>query len=78
MYDQNTMSNRVLIACGVIAAATVGFFVRARRRNGSSSEISNEVELETSRLPTVEIDDDEAAEIISRARPALDRAAKLL
>ena len=73
-----TMSNRVIVACGVIAAAAVSMLVRARRRNGASTVNLVEEESGLEPIRTFEIGDDEAAEIISRARPALDRAAKLL
>ena len=81
MYDLSSMSNRLLVACGVIAAAAVGVWMKVKR--SSSAEITVEGQelaagYDLPQLTSVDLDDDEAAEIISRARPALDRAAKLL
>ena len=72
------MSNRILVTCGVIAAAAVGMLFRAKRRNGASLSGSVETEPAGGLLAAIDVDDDRQAEIISRARPALDRAAKLL
>jgi hypothetical protein len=66
----------------VITAAAVGIWLKLKRSAAGSVTVDGQDELaagaDLPRLPRVSIDDDEAAEIISRARPALDRAAKLL
>jgi hypothetical protein len=72
------MSNRILVTCGVIAAAAVGMLFRSRRRDGASLSGSAESEPAGGMLAAIDVDDDEQAEIISRARPALERAAKLI
>jgi hypothetical protein len=82
VYDLSSMSNRLLVACGVIAAAAVGIWLKIKRPGSAEFVMDGDNGIEPGanlpQLSSVSIDDDEAAEIISRARPALDRAAKLL
>lgn len=76
------MSNRLVVAYGVIAAAALGVWLKFKRQGTAVPTGDQQNDLAAgdgfTALPRININDDEAAEIISRARPALDRAAKLL
>jgi hypothetical protein len=80
VYDQSIMSRGLIAACGILAGAGLAMWLGGRMPRRASRETDEWVDegAVTSSVRSVSIDDDTAAEIISRARPALDRAAKLL
>jgi hypothetical protein len=77
------MSRSVKAILGIVGAvAALGTWVTARRRRGRvpAPELLAELppaSLEPGMTANIEIDDDDAADIIRKAKPALERAALL-
>ena len=69
------MSRKTTALLGIIGAATVGIYFKWRRPLRAPSDVLESKNSETIRR--VDIDDDAAADIIKRARPALERAREL-
>ena len=72
------MSGKATALLGIAGAAAVGIYFKWRRPRRVSSdgiEPKGSVSFRSSRR--IEIDDDAAADIIKRARPALERAREL-
>jgi hypothetical protein len=65
------MSGKATALLGIIGAAAVGICFQLRRPRQALSDVRK---VESQRI---EIDDDAAADIIKRARPALERAREL-
>jgi len=65
------MSGKATALLGIISAAAVGIYFQLRRPRRALSDVRT---VESQRI---EIDDDSAADIIKRARPALERAREL-
>lgn len=80
------MSRRVTAIFGVLGVAAFSVWLKKKRARLTQSDTSQVDILDAVALPAatggqglmrVDIDDDEAAEIIKRAKPALERAAEL-
>jgi hypothetical protein len=65
------MTGKATALCGVIGAAAVGMYFQLRRPRRVLLDVRK---VESQRI---DIDDDAAADIIRRARPALERAREL-
>jgi hypothetical protein len=69
------MSGRVTALLGVVGAAALGIYIKARwSRRGPSDVLGPGSSVPIPSAGRVDIDDDAAAEIIKRARPELERA----
>jgi hypothetical protein len=64
------MTGKATAVLGIVGAAAVGIYFKWRRPRRASSDVP---EPKSSRR-RIEIDDDAVADIIKRARPALERA----
>jgi hypothetical protein len=72
------MSGKVIALLGIVGAATLGIYFKWRRPRRAPSDVLEPKSSVSSRSPRrIEIDDDAAADIIKRARPALERAREL-
>lgn len=67
------MSGKATALLGFVGAAAVGIYFKWRRPRRASSDAPQPKR----RRQRIEIDDDAAADIIKRARPALERAREL-
>jgi hypothetical protein len=65
------MFARLTTIIGVLGVAALGTWIKAKRRNRQEPD---DLPSPLPAIPSVYIDDDEAAEIIRRAGPALERA----
>ena len=63
------MSGRAIALLGAVCVAALGIYIKSRRAGGAASDLLH--------FGRIEIDDDAAADIIKRARPALDQAREL-
>ena len=69
------MSGKATVLFGIVGAAAVGIYFKWRRPRRASSDVLEPTSSVSIRSPRrIEIDDDAAADIIKRARPALERA----
>lgn len=75
------MSPRIAAALGVVSVAVLGTWWKAKRKLRELAPVPaapvEEIQEEPASIPPIEIDDDTAAEIIRRARPALERAREI-
>jgi hypothetical protein len=75
------MFKRLAALLGIVgAAAAVGAWLQNKKRRHSASipdEWDSPATQDAHGLPMIDLDDDAAANIIKRARPALERARKL-
>jgi hypothetical protein len=67
------MSGKATALLGIVGAAAVGIYFKWRRPRRASSDVSKPKR----GRQRIELDDDAAADIIKRARPALERAREL-
>jgi hypothetical protein len=63
------MSGRLAALFGIMGAAALGLWINKKRRAEPVLEMYG-----SQGLPAIDVDDDTAAEIIRRARPALEHA----
>ncbi len=78
MNIMDYMSRKATALLGVFGAAALGVYIESRRaRRASSGMLEPQSSLSIRNAGHVDIDDDEAADIIRRARPALERAREL-
>ena len=69
------MSGKATALFGIIGAAALGIYFKSRRSaRVPSGGLEPKVSVFMPRARSIEIDDDAAADIIKRARPALERA----
>ncbi len=69
------MSGRLTAILGIAGAATLGIYLKFRHGQQKNSRIAaRKSSLSAASASRIDIDDDEAADIIKRARPALERA----
>jgi hypothetical protein len=76
------MTKRVIAAVGALSAAALGAWLSSKRQHRLASraidlDSAPSIANDSQKVFSIEIDDDAAAEIISRARPALERAARV-
>ena len=72
------MSGKATALLGIVGAAAVGIYFKWRRPGKAASDVLEPRSSASKRRPRrIEIDDDAAADIIKRARPALERAREL-
>ena len=72
------MSGKATALLGIVGAATLGIYFKWRHHKRVPGDVLEPGNSESLRRPrSIEIDDDAAAEIIKRARPALERAREL-
>jgi hypothetical protein len=63
------MSGRLAALFGIMGAAVLGLWINKTRRTETTPDMYG-----PEGLPVIDVDDDTAAEIIRRARPALEYA----
>jgi hypothetical protein len=69
------MSGKVIALSGAIGAAAIGIYVKWRRaRRTPSDMLEPQGSVPVRRSGRIDIDDDAAADIIMRAKPAMERA----
>jgi len=72
------MSGKATALLGILGGAALGFYIQKRRTRRAPVEIFDpKRSVCIGRARRIEIDDDTAAEIIRRARPALERAVEV-
>ena len=71
------MSGKLTALLGIAGAAAVGIYFKWRRPRRASDVLESKGSASIRSLRCVKIDDDAAADIIKRARPALERAREL-
>jgi hypothetical protein len=72
------MSGRAIAVLGAVGAGAIGIYIKWRHtRREPSDLLAPESRVLISGAGRIDIDDDAAADIIMRARPALERAREL-
>ena len=72
------MSRKATALLGFFGAAALGVYIESRRaRRASSGMLEPKSTVSVPNAGRIDIDDDAAADIIRRARPALERAREL-
>jgi len=72
------MSGRAIALLGAVCVAALGIYIKSRRAGGAASDLLDpKSSVPVRSFGRIEIDDDAAADIIKRARPALDQAREL-
>jgi hypothetical protein len=71
------MSGKVTTLLGIVGIAGLGVYFTSRGSRRLPSNVNSQPAMSTGGPRRIDIDDDAAAEIIKRARPALERARQL-
>jgi hypothetical protein len=78
MNIMDYMSGKTRALLGIASAAALGIYFKSRRPRRAPSGVREPKSSVSIRSPRrIDIDDDAAADIIKRARPALERAREL-
>ena len=78
MNIMDCMSGKATALLGIVGAAALGTYFKWRRPRRAPSGVVGSKSSVSIRSPRhIDIDDDAAADIIKRARPALERAREL-
>ena len=71
------MSRKLTALLGIVSVAALGIYLKLRGSHRTSSSILKTNDSTSAGAQRIDVDDDAAAEIIKRAKPALERARRL-